>query len=209
MRKIGIMGGTFNPIHMGHLALGEYVMDELALDEGWYVPTGCSYMKSNIEIVQPMERYEMTRLAVLGNDRMRCMDVEIRREGYTYTYETLEQLTESYPDCSFYFIYGADCLFEMENWRCPERIFARCTIVACTRNGASIEKMQEKIAELEKRYQSRIRLLPFYNLEISSTELRERIASGKSVRYLIPDQVISYIEEKGFYQNEVEGFEKD
>lgn len=202
MGKIGIMGGTFDPIHMGHLALAQYAMDEEGLDEVWFVPTGCSYMKADREVLSPTERYEMTKLAVEGNPRMRCLDIEIKREGYTYSYETLEELRKEYPKEEFFFLFGADCLFAIETWKHPERIFANAKIIAAVRNGADISEMEFKIEELKKKYGAEIRLLSFLNLEISSTDLRERVRSGKSIRYLVPDKVFYYIAEKGFYQNE-------
>ena len=202
MRKIGIMGGTFNPIHNGHLALAQHVLDDLCMDEIWFVPTGVSYMKANVQMVSAQERYHMTELAVAANEKMKCLDLELKRTGYTYTYETLEQLRQEYPDDSFYFIFGADCLFEMEHWRAPERIFSACTIVAATRNGTSIEVMKEKMEELTREYHADIILYPFLNLEISSTELRETVRQGKSIRYLVPDSVASYIQEKRFYRKD-------
>lgn len=202
MRKIGIMGGTFNPIHVGHLMLAQWAMDENELDEVWFIPTGCSYMKEGMEIVSPQERYRMTCLAVAGNDRMRCLDIEMKREGYTYTYETLEQLKKEYPEDVFYFIFGADCLFAVESWRSPERIFRSCCIIAAVRGDTSLDSMEAKKAELTAKYQADIILMKFFNFEISSTQIRERISHGRSIRYLVPDSVIAYIEEKGFYQHE-------
>lgn len=199
MKKIGIMGGTFNPIHIGHLTLAERAMDALCLDEIWLIPTGCSYMKQNTNILPGEERLVMAQLATEDNPRIKCLDIEVKRAGYTYSYETLEQLNELYSDCEFFFIFGADCLFAIENWKYPERIFNHCTVVAAVRNGASLTGMQEKISELETRFRGKIILLPFLNLEISSTELRERIRMGKSVKYLIPDNVIEYISNQGFY----------
>lgn len=199
MKKIGIMGGTFNPIHIGHLTLAERAMDDLCLDEIWLIPTGCSYMKQNTNILPGEERLVMAQLATEDNPRIKCLDIEVKRAGYTYSYETLEQLSELYSDCEFFFIFGADCLFAIENWKYPERIFNHCTVVAAVRNGASLTGMQEKISELETRFRGKIILLPFLNLEISSTELRERIRMGKSVKYLIPDNVIEYISNQGFY----------
>lgn len=199
MKKIGIMGGTFNPIHIGHLLLAERAMEEKGLDEVWVIPTGCSYMKMNVDVVSGEERYAMTKLAVADRDRIRCLDIEIKRCGYTYSYETLEQLQREYPEDEFYFIFGADCLFTIEKWKYPERIFRMCKVIAAVRNGSSIVEMEQKRKELEERFHAQITLLPFPNLEISSTNLRERIRRGKSVRYLIPDAVIDYIEEKHFY----------
>lgn len=200
MKKIGIMGGTFNPIHIGHLVLAESALEEIGLDELWVIPTGCSYMKEDLTGILPGEdRLAMAVLATEGNDRIKCLDTEIRREGYTYSYETLEQLKQEYPEYRFYFIFGADCLFSIETWRYPERIFRNCTVVAAVRNGTSLDEMKQKRNELIQKYEADIQLLPFLNLEISSTMIREKIKRGASVRYLIPDKVYSYIREKKFY----------
>lgn len=208
MRKIGIMGGTFNPIHIGHLVLTERAREEFDLDEIWLIPTGCSYMKQHGEgVLSGEERLAMARLAVGGKGRVKCLDMEIRREGFTYSYETLEQLRREYPEDRFYFILGADCLFTIENWRFPERIFRCCTVIAAVRDRSLLSDMEEKKRWLEAQYRADIRLLPFPNLEISSTVLRERIRQGQSVRYLIPDPVITYIEEKHFYRGEESGEE--
>lgn len=200
MRKIGIMGGTFNPIHMGHLMLAEDVRDAFSLDEIWLIPTGCSYMKAEASVLSPKERYHMTSLATSDNEKFRCLDIEIKREGYTYTYETLEELRREYPEAAFFFLTGADCLFTIENWKEPERIFANCHMIASVRGDASLTEMEAKRDELAKKYHAQITLFSFRNLEISSTDIRERVRQGKSIRYLVPDKVRSYIEEKGFYK---------
>lgn len=206
MSRIGIMGGTFNPIHAGHLMLAEAAREEMQLDEVWFIPTGCSYMKENDSgregFPSPTERLEMTRLAVEDNPDFRCLDLEVMREGFTYSYETLEELRRKYPANSYYFILGADCLYSIENWKAPERLFAACEIVAAVRGDAAMEEMQSKVDELEKKYPARISLLPFRNLELSSTDIRKRVAEGKSIRYMTTDPVISYIRAKGFYKNE-------
>lgn len=202
MKKIGIMGGTFNPIHIGHLLLAERAKEEMMLDEIWLIPTGCSYMKENTDVLPGEERYQMAQLAAEDKPWMKCLDIEVKRNGYTYSYETLEQLHGMYPDYKFYFMFGADCLFTIEKWKYPERIFANCNIIAAVRNDASVEEMELKKRELEAKYDAQISLLMFPRLEISSTDLRERIRMGKSVSYLIPDKVISYIAEKQFYKNQ-------
>lgn len=204
MKKIGIMGGTFNPIHLGHLLLAEWARDEIGLDEVWVIPTGCSYMKAGQDIVDAEQRFQMACMAVEGNAGLSCKDIEINRQGYTYSYETVEILRGQYPEYHFYFIFGADCLYTIEKWKYPERIFANCTVIFAVRGDSSIEDMQHKIAELEDKFQADIRMLPFLQLEISSTEIRERVRAGQSIRYLVPDNVIAYIEEKGLYRNETD-----
>ena len=209
MRRIGIMGGTFNPIHLGHLLLAEWALDEVPLDEVWFIPTGSSYMKSSREILPGEERMRMTELAIRGNSRFRCLDLEIRREGPTYTYETLRLLRAQYPEDSFFFILGADCLYTVENWKNPEEIFRNCTLVAAARGNWVLEAMEEKKRSLENRFGGNILLLPFLRISVSSSLVRQRIRDGQSARYLLCDSVLTYIEEKGFYREKRESAEKD
>lgn len=200
MRKIGILGGTFNPIHIGHLMLSEWAMDAAGLDEIWMIPAGQPYKKAEETILPGQERLHMVELAVLGNKRISCLDLEIKRKGYTYTYETLEELKSRFSDAEYYFILGADCLFSLENWREPEKILKSCTLIAAVRNDISMEKMEKKRNELMLRFGGNIMLLPFVRMSISSSEIRQRVAEGKSIRYMVPDTVYDYIEEKGFYR---------
>lgn len=200
MRRIGIMGGTFDPIHMGHLLLAEWAKSEAGLNEVWLIPTGISYKKAEREVAPAKDRLCMTELAVKENGHFRCLDLEIKRGGYTYSYVTLEELARTYPEDEFYFILGADCLFTMETWKCPERILGCCKLIAAVRDEASMEEMAEKKAELEQRFGGEILLLPFVRMSVSSTEIRERIKQGKSVRYMVPDSVLAYMEERGLYR---------
>lgn len=200
MRRIGIMGGTFNPIHMGHLLLAEWAREEATLDEIWLIPSGISYMKKAQEVASAEDRLRMTELAAEGNEHFRCLDLEVKRDGYTYSYETLEELNRTYPEDEFYFILGADCLFNLENWKFPERILSCCTLIAAVRDETSLEELSEKKAELERRFGGKILLMPFVRLSLSSTEIRQRIREGMSVRYMTPDKVLSYMEEKGLYR---------
>lgn len=199
-RRIGIMGGTFNPVHMGHLLLAEWVRGEAGLDEIWLIPNGVSYMKEAQEVAPAEDRLRMTELAIKRNRYFKCLDLEVKRSGYTYSYETLEELTRAYPGDTFYFILGADCLFTLETWKCPERIFQCCKLIAAVRDDASPEAMEEKKKELEQRFGGEILLLPFVRMSLSSTEIRERIRQGKSVRYMVPDSVLTYIEGKRLYK---------
>lgn len=201
MRRIGIMGGTFDPVHMGHLMLAQWALEELSLDEVWLIPTGMSYMKAFRQILPGEERLHMVQLAVMDNECFRCLDLEVLRTGYTYSYETLEELRDRYPEDEFYFILGADCLFTIEMWRAPERILNCCTLVASVRGEVNLAEMEAKRRELMQKFRPdrEIILLPFLSMSLSSTEIRERIRNGKSVRYLVPDRVLEYIREKELY----------
>lgn len=209
MRKVGILGGTFNPMHMGHLILAEWAADFLRLDEVWMLPSGISYQKRHADVLPGKERLHMARLAVEGNSRLRCLDLEIRREGYTYTFETLEELREAHPKARFYFILGADSLLSLERWKHPEKIFQSCALVAAVRNHISPEELKTKREELLKRFGGEIILLPFLDLPFSSSEIRRRVADGQSIRYMVPEGVRNYIEEKGFYREKDRESEED
>ena len=212
MRRIGIMGGTFNPIHTGHLALAEWVREHQELDEVWFVPTGSSYLKDPRQILPGRERLYMTALAIGDNPFFRCLDLEVLRGGKTYSYETLEQLKHCHPQDTFYFIVGADCLFTIEKWKHPERIFQNCILAAAVRGDVSMGDMEEKKRELEQKFSMtglKILLIPFLPFPVSSTDIRCRIRQGHSIRYLVPERVITYIQEKGYYREENELFEKN
>ena len=201
--KIGIMGGTFNPVHMGHLLLAEAALDNASLDQVWLIPTGCSYLKQDEELPLPAgERYHMVELAIAGNNRFRCLDMEVNRPGNTYTYETLELLREQHPEHEYYFICGADCLFALDTWKYPERLCAACTILAAVRDEADSGEMQAQADRLTEKYHAKIQLLPFRRMDLSSSEIRALVSRGKSIRYLVPEAVRTYIEEKGVYRNE-------
>ncbi|MCM1543351.1 MAG: nicotinate-nucleotide adenylyltransferase [Blautia sp.] len=199
-RRIGIMGGTFNPIHMGHMLLAEWARNEAGLDEVWLIPNGISYMKTEQDIAPAADRLRMTELAVTRNRYFKCLDLEIKKGGYTYSHETMEELNQVYPGNQFYFIMGADCLFTLETWKNPQRLLQCCKLIVAVRDQASMEEMEEKKAELEQRFGGEILLLPFIRMSLSSTQIRERIRQGKSVRYMVPDSVLTYIEGKRLYR---------
>lgn len=200
-KKVGIIGGTFNPIHLGHLLLAEWAKEKIALDEVLFLPTGNSYMKTNTHILPGSERLHMVNLAIKNRTDFMSSDIEVKRSGNTYTYETLEILKAENPNTKYHFIVGADCLYSIEKWAHPEKIFANCTLIVATRNNISIEKLEQKADELRKYYQGEIRLISFLSIDISSSNIRERLLEGKSIRYMVPDDVITYIDEKNFYKN--------
>lgn len=158
-KKTGIMGGTFNPIHLGHLLLAENARDSFGLDEILFIPSGCSYMKNASEIADKQKRLEMTRLAIADNPSFFLSAIEVEREGNSYTCDTLVQLKEAEPETEFYFIVGADSLFSMETWRKPEKIFENCTILAAVRDDKKQEDLQVQISYLQEKFHARIALI--------------------------------------------------
>ncbi len=200
MKKIGILGGTFNPVHKGHLNLAQAAYRELALDEVWLMPTGCSYMKDEDMIAPGKVRMDMLQLVCEDFSYLKVSDMELVREGNTYSYETLETLKEQYPLWEFYFILGADCLFSIPKWRFPQRIFNASRIVAAVREGASRKELEQQARYLRENYQARIHLLTMEEVPASSTEVRSRIEAGEAVDKLVPEKVAAYIKEKGLYR---------
>lgn len=198
--KKGIMGGSFNPIHIAHLLLGETARTQYALDEVLFMPSGISYMKDTSVMAQKEHRLKLCELACEDNPYFTVSRMEIDREGNTYTVETLQALHEAEPDTEWYFILGADSLTSMEGWYQAERIFELATILCATRNNLDMESLSACAKELEEKYRARIAFLASPAMEISSTEIRKRIKEGLSVKYYVPDACIAYMRENGLFQ---------
>lgn len=198
-KKIGIMGGTFNPIHNGHLLLAEHAREELALDEIWFMPSGTSYMKPQDEMLPAARRLSMVKMAVDENPFFGVCDIEVKKEGNTYTWETMEALHSGYPSCEFTFLMGADSLFQIEKWQKPEHIFACCRIAAAVREGMDFEACEKQAERLIERFRADIRILHVPRVDISSTDIRKRCQSGKSIRYLVPDSLKEWLEREKAY----------
>ncbi|HJA93855.1 MAG TPA: nicotinate-nucleotide adenylyltransferase [Candidatus Eisenbergiella merdipullorum] len=193
------MGGTFNPIHIGHLLLAENAYSAFGLDRILFIPSGCSYMKEQAGILDAKDRLYMTALAISGNPHFEVSDMEIRRPGYTYTCDTLEQLCEQNPDTEYYFLVGADSLFAMESWKNPEIIFQKATVLAAVRDDCGSGPLSGQAEYLRGKYHGNIFLIPSGNVDISSSDIRNRILEGRSIRYLVPEKVREYIEKNGLY----------
>lgn len=198
--RIGILGGSFHPFHNGHLLLGKYCIDQEIVDEVWFIPTGVSYLKKDVKMLSGEERLRLLELGIQGYSHMKALDIEIKRAGNTYTYETLEELNRAYPEHDFYFMIGADCLFQIENWYQAERIFSSCTILAAQRDGVSKRSMQKKSGELKKRFSAKILLIDFPEMDISSTEIRRRIHAGERIDDLVPAAEAEEILRLGFFR---------
>lgn len=198
--KIGIVGGTFNPIHLGHLMLGEYAYKELELDEIWFVPNGNPPHKQlNSSEISTDMRVEMTEIAIADTEYFKVNTYEITNKRVSYSYETLEIFHMLYPDYEYYFIIGSDSLFSIEQWRYPERLLKSCTILVACRENMDIQLISNHIDYLEQKFGCRIILLQMPLLEVSSSDIRNRVASHKSIRYIVPDSIYHYIKKHKLY----------
>ena len=201
--KIGIMGGTFDPIHKGHLMLGEYAYKQFALDQIWFMPNGNPPHKSSETIEsQTKNRVEMVKRAIAGKEYFSLQLYEVENKAVNYSYKTMEYFKKAYPTHEFYFIIGADSLFSIETWKYPEVLLKDCIVLAAVRDDKGTEEMHAQIQYLNQRYGADIRLLNTPNVDISSSEIREKIKEGISIKEFVPEAVFDYIEEKQLYRNE-------
>ena len=200
-RKIGIMGGTFNPIHYAHLMLAESAREEYQLDRVIFIPAGVPYLKDTSKIPSGDLRYQLVKLAIQNNPYFTCSRLEIDRPGNTYTADTLTELERMYPGDKLYFLLGADSLMEIERWNRIDKIFEKCTLIAAVRTDVDQEKLKMRKAELHARYGAKIELLSLGRVDISSTMIRDRIRHGKSVRYMMPEDCIEFVHLKNFYSD--------
>jgi nicotinate-nucleotide adenylyltransferase len=192
-QRLGVMGGTFDPIHHGHLVAASEVADFLGLDEVIFVPTGQPWQKDDRKVSPAEDRYLMTVIATASNPRFSVSRVDIDRPGETYTIDTLRDLrAERGSEAEFYFITGADALAMMISWRDAEELFKLAHFVGCTRPGHQLT-----LTDLPA---DRLTLLEIPALAISSTECRERVRGGHPIWYLVPDGIVQYISKRGLYR---------
>ncbi len=201
--KIGIMGGTFDPIHKGHLMLGEYAKEQYKLDEIWFMPNGNPPHKlnSNIES-QTNHRVEMVKLAIRDYDNFIVQLYEVERTEVNYSYLTMQHFNEKYSNDEFYFIIGADSLFAFETWKHPELLVKTCKILAAYRDGKNTSEMEEQIQYLNQKYGAEILLLNTPNVDISSSGIRRMIKDNEDISNLVPETVFSYIQSNNLFRDE-------
>ena len=208
MKKIGIMGGTFNPIHNGHLVMAQTAYEQFDLDQILFMPTKNPYYKKLNQSATLEDRTSMVKLAIEDNEAFSFSELELLRDGNTYTVETLKIMTKENPDVEYYFIMGADSLYHFETWKEPQEILNMAILLVAARDDVSSHAIEGQIEYLENKYENaRIKCLLTPNLEISSNNLRKRCREGRSIRYLLPVQVEEYIREHGLYRKEKTGGE--
>ena len=198
--RIGILGGTFDPIHIGHLVLGEEALSKLKLDQIWFIPTGKPWLKESLEITDGLNRLEMVKIATKSNPRFVASSIEIDRSGPTYTIDTLRYLKDKLgTKTSIYFILGLDTLANFHRWNRPEEILDLCEFVVSNRPGFGNTKILDEQLERFESIGSITTLLNIPMLDISGTNLREMIRQGLSIKYRVPDGVEEYIYSNGLY----------
>ncbi len=193
------MGGTFDPVHHAHLILAERAYEQCALDEIWMLPNGNPPHKRDTRQADMECRMEMLRLAIQNIPYLKLCDMERSASAYHYTYETLQRLNEQHPDTVFYFIMGADSLFEFDNWKEPGIISRECILLAAVRDHHARQQVEKRIRELEERYGAEIHILDTPSMDIASAHIRESLSEGKEVAHMLPKAVEMYIRQKGLY----------
>lgn len=200
MKKTGILGGTFNPIHNGHLEIAKSAQREYGLDEILFLPNYCPPHKDSQEMADARIRFRMVQLAIEGCPCYAVSDREIKKQGLSFTYVTMTELKEEYPDTDFYFLMGADSLADFHQWRHPEVIASKCHILAAMRNDLGNPDVARLARQLSEEYQTDFSLLQIPKTDISSTRIRKNIRAGKSIRGMVPEAVEAYIEKHGLYR---------
>ncbi|WP_283138271.1 nicotinate-nucleotide adenylyltransferase [Rhizohabitans arisaemae] len=192
-RRLGVMGGTFDPIHHGHLVAASEVAHHFDLDEVVFVPTGRPWQKGDRTVSAPEDRYLMTVIATASNPRFSVSRVDIDRPGLTFTIDTLRDISREYgPEVDVYFITGADALAQILSWRDADELFDVAHFIGCTRPGHTLHD-----PGLPK---GKVSLIEIPALAISSSECRHRVGAGEPIWYLVPDGIVQYINKRDLYR---------
>lgn len=201
-KRIGIMGGTFDPIHMGHLILGERACQQFQLDTVFFMPAGNPpHKRHRTGRATDEQRTEMVRLAIADNPHFQLSLTEMNSDGFSYSYRTLEKLKKEHPDTDYFFIMGADSLTDFDTWKEPQRIVNAAHIVVATRNQMNPDGFEQLLTRRRDQFHGDFLRLDTPNLDISSKNLREMICEGESVRYYLPESVRQYILANNIYRH--------
>ena len=195
---LAILGGTFDPIHVGHLAIAEDARWQLGLNRVFFVPAARQPLKAHLHIATATDRLAMVRLATSDNPAFAVCDLEVRRGGRSYTVDTVAALQEEYPNAAFTFLAGADVVADLHRWYRIERLLELCRFAFVGRPGYVIDL--ERLYAAVPAARDRVRILEGPNLDISASELRVRRERGAPIRYQVPDAVLQYIEAHGLYR---------
>jgi nicotinate-nucleotide adenylyltransferase len=204
IKRIGVMGGTFDPIHNGHLVTAEEAWRQFGLDQVLFIPSGHPPHKEDRKSLDPEDRYLMTVIATAGNPHFKVSRMEIDRPGPSYTIDTVRDLHRIYgKNTDIYFITGADAILEILTWKEPEKVLQEAIFIAATRPGYDLKQLEESLPESEKERHAndpRVLVMEIPALAISSTDIRRRVSEGRPITYLVPGGVAKFIEKNGFYR---------
>jgi len=198
--RVGIMGGTFDPLHQGHLVTAEEARTNFSLDCVIFVPAGLPAHKRKQQVTDPEHRYLMTFLAIMNNPYFSISRVEIDRQDASYTVDTLRFFSEAYGSGSqVFFITGADAILDILTWKNYEELLETCTFIAASRSGYPLEKLSETVEPYYPRIFERVHLMEIPAMAISSTSIRQRVREGRTIKYLTPEPVEQYIYKNWLY----------
>lgn len=198
-RRIGIYGGTFDPVHYGHLLLAEAAREQVGLDEVWFLPTRIPPHKQDVQITDGGLRSEMLEFAIAGVREFKVDRRELRRDGASYTYETLAQLRQDFPDDEFYFIMGADSFIDFPTWRKPEEILSLAHLIVSNRGTDPIPPLDPVRQKFGADAAARVIFVRMPSIEVASREIRRKVNRGESIRFLVPRAVEQVIAERKLY----------
>lgn len=196
------MGGTFDPIHFGHLVAAEAARCEFGLDKVIFVPSGRPPHKPHGPVTDKESRYLMTVLATINNPFFEVSRVELDREGYSFTVDTLKEFRSQFTgNVELFFITGADAVLQIFTWKAAEQLLDLCTVIAATRPGYPLEELKATVEAINRTTKGHVEVLQVPALAISSSDIRHRVKEGRSIKYLLPDAVEHYIMKRGLYRN--------
>ena len=198
--RLGLYGGTFDPVHYGHLLLAEQCREQCGLDEVWFIPAHQAPHKQGTAMTPGKERAEMLEFAVAGYPQFKVSRIEIQRGGTSFTVDTLQQLRDENPARELFFLIGADSLVDLPTWREPERIASLATIVAVNRGDRPLPAADELKDKVGDTIGARVRLVTMPGIDLSASDLRQRVREGRSIRFMVPRAVEAYIAEHRLYQ---------
>lgn len=198
--RVGILGGTFDPIHLAHLVIAQEALEQLDLASVLFIPTGIPSFKRDQEVTPGEIRLEMVRAAIAPNPAFVACDIEVKREGVTYTVDTLEQLTSNNPDVDLFFIMGSDALKDLPKWRKADELARLATFVGTRRPGTDVSAVEEALSASGIAFN--VEWIDVPQLDISSSDMRLRVAQGRSIRYLVPLEAQKVISRFHLYENE-------
>lgn len=198
--RLGIFGGTFDPVHWGHLVMAEQCREQCELDQVWFLPAGLPPHKTGQTISSGKQRAEMLELALAGQPDFLVSRLEFSREGKSYTVDTLRELHAERPGDELFFLIGGDSLDDLPSWREPERIVELATVVAVNRGDRPLPLKHELAAHLGAAIANRVEPVTMPGIDLSSTDIRGRVRDGKSIRFMVPRAVEAYIAEHKLYR---------